>query len=294
MAVKLVLDTDIGDNVDDAFALTLAARLPEAELLGVVTVGSAPTLRAQLARKVLSACGRVTVPVAAGSAQPLVAEPLRHFPDQAAVLETIDRVFVPPADGVDFLRAVIRQNPTELTVVTLGMLTNVALAFRIEPGLTRLVKKVVMMAGATGLPYAETNARRDPEAIHIVVSSPVPFTLVTKDITQHAVMPEEMLERLRTHESPWCQLLWQLTTLWQRSTGAVSPVLNDPLAVAIALFPDLAETERVRVEVELRGDQTKGCTVITADPTGNGEVVKSVDWQRFWALMERALFSTEA
>jgi inosine-uridine nucleoside N-ribohydrolase len=48
------------------------------------------------------------------------------------------------------------------------------------------------------------------------------------------------------------------------------------------------------VEVELRGDQTKGCTVITADPTGNGEVVKSVDWQRFWALMERALFSTEA
>jgi purine nucleosidase/pyrimidine-specific ribonucleoside hydrolase len=111
MAVKLVLDTDIGDNVDDAFALTLTARLPEVELLGVVTVGSAPTLRAQLARKVLSACGRVTVPVAAGSAQPLVAEPLRHFPDQAAVLETIDRVFVPPADGVDFLRAVIRQNP---------------------------------------------------------------------------------------------------------------------------------------------------------------------------------------
>jgi inosine-uridine nucleoside N-ribohydrolase len=69
------------------------------------------------------------------------------------------------------------------------------------------------------------------------------------------------------------------------------PVLNDPLAVAIALFPDLAETERVRVEVELRGEQTKGCTVIAADPTGNGEVVKSVDWQRFWALMEQALFS---
>jgi purine nucleosidase len=64
MAVKIVLNTDIGDNVDDAFALTLAARLPEAALLGVVTVGSAPTLRAQLARKVLSACGRVTVPVA--------------------------------------------------------------------------------------------------------------------------------------------------------------------------------------------------------------------------------------
>ncbi len=202
-------------------------------------------------------------------------------------------MFVPPADGVDFLRTVIRQNPGELIVVTLGMVTNLALAFRIEPGLTRLVKKIVMMVGAMGLPYAETNARHDPEALHIVVTSPAPFVLVPKDVTQHAVMSEEMLERLRTQESPWCQLLWRLTTIWQRNRGAVLPVLNDPLAVAIALFPDLAETKRVRTEVELRGEKTRGCTVITPDPTGNGEVVHRVDWQRFWALTERVLFSRE-
>jgi purine nucleosidase len=224
----------------------------------------------------------------------LVAEPLRHFPDQAAVLETIDRVFVPPADGVDFLRAVIRQNPAELTVVTLGMLTNVALAFRIEPGLTRLVKKVVMMAGAMGLPYAETNARRDPEAIHIVVSSPAPFTLVTKDITQHAVMPEGDVGAIAHPRKPLVSIALAVDDALAAQHGRCVARLKRPPCCRHRSLPRFAETERVRVEVELRGEQTKGCTVITADPTGNGEVVKSVDWQRFWALMEQALFSTEA
>ncbi|GBC98092.1 Pyrimidine-specific ribonucleoside hydrolase RihB [bacterium HR17] len=290
MAFKLLIDTDIGDNVDDAFALVVAARLTDVELVGVTTVGSATTLRAQLAHKVLGVCGAGTVPVAAGCAQPLVAEPQRHFPDQASVLETLDRVFVPPANGVDFLRETVRRYPGEVVIVTLGALTNLALALRIEPGLARLINKVVMMAGADTLARPETNARRDPEALHIVVNSPVPFVMVSKDITQHAAMPSDMLDRLRTHTAPWCTLLWRLTLIWQRSANAVAPVLNDPLAVAVAVLPDMAQRERCRVAVELRGDHTRGCTCITVDPTGNGEIVRAVHWPSFWALVERTLF----
>lgn len=289
--VRLMIDTDVGDNVDDAFALVLAARLPEVELVGVTTVGSAPWVRAQLARMVLGVCGRGDVPVSAGCSCPLV-EPEQHYlPEQASVLDEIDKLFIPPADSVDFLRNAIRQHPGELVIVALGAMTNLALALRVEPALIRSVKSIVMMAGTKTLNYAETNIRRDPEAAHIVFSSPIAFTLVPKDITQHAVMPKAMLERLKTHGSAWCSLLREMTQIWQRSTGAMLPVLNDPLAVAIALRPELAQTERVRVRVELHGEHTRGYTVITPDPTGNGQIVFDVDWQAFWGMVETALFA---
>ncbi len=290
MATKLLIDTDIGDNVDDAFALVLAARLPEVELVGVTTVGSAAWVRAQLARMVLGICGRVGVPVSAGCSCPLVGTEQHYLPEQAAVLDEMDKLFIPPSDSVDFLRNAIRQNPGDLVIVALGAMTNLALALRVEPALIRSVKSVVMMAGSATLNYAETNVRRDPEAAHIVFSSVIPFVMVGKDVTQHAVMSETMLERLSASQLAWCQLLWEMTQIWQRSTGAKFPVLNDPLTVAIAVHPELAQTQRARVQVELRGEHTRGYTVVTPDPTGSGQIVRVVDWQAFWGMMEKALF----
>ncbi|MER3501107.1 MAG: hypothetical protein C4295_06430 [Candidatus Fervidibacterota bacterium] len=290
MAVKLFVDTDIGGNVDDAFALALSARLPEAELVGVTAVGSAVSVRAQLARKVLNLAGKRGVIVAGGCAQGFVEPPSRHFPELAAVLDEVDKLFFPPANGVDFLRECIRRHPGELVVVTLGAMTNLALALRAEPAIGRLVRRLVNMAGTVALHYAETNVRSDPEAAHIVFNSGLPFLLVPKDITQQAVMPQPMLERLRKSNSPLCQLLWAMTEIWLQVTGAKAPLLNDPLAVAIAVRPELAQTERVRVEVELCGAYTRGYTIVKPEPTGPGWVVRSVNWDEFWALVEAALF----
>lgn len=291
MAVKLFVDTDIGSNVDDAFALALAARLPDVELIGVTTVGSMVAVRAQLARKILTTVGKRGVPVSAGCAQGLIEPPSRHFPEQSAVLDEVDKLFFPPANGVDFLRDAIRHHPGELIVVTLGAMTNLALALRVEPALCRLIRKVVMMAGSESSYHAETNVRNDPEAAHIVFNSGIPFVMVPKDITQHAVMPKELMERLRTNDSPLCKLLWEMTRIWMQTTGAQAPVLNDPLAIAIAVKPELAKVERVRVEVELHGAHTRGHTIVTAEATGPGWIVRLVDWDGFWSLLENALFA---
>jgi len=290
MAVKLFVDTDIGSNVDDAFALALAAKLPDVELIGVTTVGSMVAIRAQLARKILTTIGKRGVPVSAGCAQGLIEPPSRYIPEQSSVLDEVDKLFFPPANGVDFLRDAIRRHPGELVVVTLGAMTNLALALRAEPALCRLVRKVVMMAGTESSHYAETNVRNDPEAAFIVFNSGIPFTMVPKDITQHAVMPERLMDRLKGSDSPLCKLLWEMTKIWLQTTGASAPVLNDPLAVAIAVKPELAKVERVRVEVELHGTHTRGHTIVTPEPTGPGWIVRSVDWDGFWSLLESALF----
>ena len=291
MAVKLLIDTDIGSNVDDAFALALAAKLPDVELIGVTTVGSMVAVRAQLARKILTTLGKRGVPISAGCAQGLIEPPSRHIPEQSSVLDEVDKLFFPPANGVDFMRDAIRRHPGELIVVTLGAMTNLALALRTEPALCRLIRKVVMMAGTESSHYAETNVRNDPEAAHIVFNSGIPFVMVPKDITQHAIMPEALMKQLRESEAPLCKLLWEMTRIWLKTTGASSPVLNDPLAVAIAVKPELAKMERVRVEVELHGVHTRGHTIVNPEPTGPGWIVRSVDWDGFWHLLESALFA---
>lgn len=291
MAVKIFVDTDIGSNVDDAFALAIAAKLPDAEIIGVTTVGSMVAVRAQLARKVLISVGKRGIPVSAGCGQGLIEPPSRHFPEQAPVLDEVDKLFFPPANGTDFLRDAIKRHPGELVVVTLGAMTNLALALRAEPALCRLIRRLVVMAGTEALHYAETNIRSDPEAAHIVFNSGIPFVMVPKDITQHAVMPETLVERLSKSGSPLCKLLWEMTKIWLQTTGAKAPVLNDPLAVAVAVYPDIAKLERVRVEVELRGIHTRGYTIVTPEPTGPGWLVRSVDWDKFWQIVETTIFS---
>jgi inosine-uridine nucleoside N-ribohydrolase len=81
-----------------------------------------------------------------------------------------------------------------------------------------------------------------------------------------------------------------MTRIWLQSTGAKAPVLNDPLAIAIAVRPEIATLERVRVEVELQGAHTRGFTIVKPEPTGPGWIVRSVNWDSFWSLVETALF----
>ncbi len=292
MAVKIFVDTDIGDNVDDTFALALVANLPDVEVVGVTTIGSMVAIRAQLARKVLTTIGRWNIPVSAGCGQGLIEPPSRHFPEQASILSEADKIFFPPVNGVEALRDAIKQYPRELVIVTLGAMTNLALALSSEYAIRRLIGRLVIMGGTEALHYAETNIRNDPEAAHIIFNSGIPFVMVPKDITQHAIMPEALMDKLSKSDSVLCKLLWEMTKIWLQTTGATAPVLNDPLAIAIAVYPDIAELERVRVEVELHGVHTRGYTIVTPEPTGPGWIVRSVDWDRFWKIFERAIFSS--
>jgi purine nucleosidase len=138
---KIVLDTDIGDDVDDAFALGLALQSPELKVVGVTTAWGDTALRARMVRRMLLETGHAEIPVAEG----IVTKSKTNF-SQAKWAEGGPEA--PRTDGVEFLLNAIRKNPGELTLVAIGPLTNVGAAIERDPETFRKVKRVVLMGGS--------------------------------------------------------------------------------------------------------------------------------------------------
>ena len=162
----VLLDTDIGNDIDDAVCLAYLLAQPQCELLGITTVTAAPDLRARLASLLCRNAGR-DVPIYPGAADPLVGPPVQEPPPQAVVLERWEHdTSFPREPAVDFLRRTIRAHPGEVTLLTIGPLTNVALLFAADPAIPALLKSLVSMGGsyASGSDEAEWNMHCDPHA----------------------------------------------------------------------------------------------------------------------------------
>ena len=146
----LLLDTDIGNDIDDAVCLAYLLAQPRCELLGITTVTAAPDLRARLASVLCRNAGR-DVPIYPGAADPLVGPPVQEPPPQAVVLDRWEHdTSFPTEPAVDFLRRAIRAHPGEVTLLTIGPLTNVALLFAADPAIPSLLDSVVSMGGSYG------------------------------------------------------------------------------------------------------------------------------------------------
>ena len=254
----VILDTDIGDDIDDAFALALVLRSPELRLLGITTEFGDTELRARLLDRYLAAVGRSDIPVAAG-----VRTPAAHHLTQAAyALREPDRKH---ADAVGFLLERIRAHPGQITLIAIGPLFNVQAAIERDPATFRKLKRVVMMGGSiyrgyddkkTGdthrPPSAEWNIRCDPAGARALLNSGVPVYMLPLDSTQiHLQMPEQ--EEIYSHGSP---LTDQLTLLYHEWSGPKRwriPTLYDPVAVTYTLRPDLCPATPLRLEVDGKG-----------------------------------------
>lgn len=289
----VVIDTDIGDDVDDALALGYAARAVrsgEAELLGATTVYGDTETRALLAVRVLEAFGLPDVPVVIGEGKPLEAESVPEVPlNQRPVLEGWSPKRPPYRGAADFIVETVRSRPGEVTLVPIGALTNLALALRKDPEIARLVRGIVAMAGVFLEPRVEWNVKCDPEAFEQVVRSGAPVTLVGLDVTEKCKLSAEEVEGMRGAGAGG-QLLVRMVELWgahlrrspasRASRELATPVLHDPLALGIALGGGFCRTERGSVKVELSGD-SRGGTSFTPDPAGPVEVCTEVDAGRF-------------
>ncbi len=137
----VILDTDIGDDIDDAFALALVLQSPELKLLGVTTAFGDTALRARLVDRYLTAVGRGDVPIAAG-----VTTPAKNVFTQRVYAERGPQMQF--ADGVDFLLGQIRAHPGEITLIAIGPLTNVQAAIARDPETFKQLKRVVLMGGS--------------------------------------------------------------------------------------------------------------------------------------------------
>jgi purine nucleosidase len=256
----VILDTDIGDDIDDAFALAVVLRSPELRLLGITTEYGDTELRARLLDRYLAAVGQADIPVAAG-----VATAHSNVFTQAAYARQAPNSKQMHSDAVKFLLGQIRAHPGQITLIAIGPLFNVQAAIERDPATFRKLKRVVMMGGSIDRGYdgrmgerrpadAEWNINRDPAGARALLASGVPVFMMPLDSTQIHLETKER----ETIFSRGSRLTDQLTLLYHQwmagSDGhPVAPTLFDPVAVAYAVRPDLCPATPMRVEVDEKG-----------------------------------------
>ncbi len=254
----VILDTDIGDDIDDAFALALVLRSPELHLLGVETAFADTELRARLVDRYLAAVGRNDVPVLAGVPGPQTS----HFSQAAYARQSPERKH---GDAVQFLLDQIRAHPGEITLIAIGPLTNVKAAIAKDPSTFRKLKRVVIMGGSvyrgyddhkTGNtqtpPSPEWNIVCDPAAARALFAAGVPLFVMPLDSTQIR-LESPALGALLAHGSPLTDQLTLLSTSGPAPTSGDLPTLFDPVAVTYTLRPDLCPATPLRLEVDDKG-----------------------------------------
>jgi len=268
---KVIIDTDPG--VDDAQAILLALRSPALEVLGITTVaGNMPLeVTTRNALVVVEHSGK-TIPVYAGASRPLI-EPLETAA-HAHGQDGLGDIGFPEPTGtaqrehaVDFIIRTVTQSTDPIHLITVGPLTNVALALTQERRLEEQVASLTMMVGSWArgnlTQVAEYNAGVDPEATDIVFRSPIPKTMVALDpIRSSATIAAQDVDRLEATATPWCTMVARLLRLSLRRWPRSEISLCDPAAVAVAIDPAIAETELLPVAIETAGRHTRGMTVV--------------------------------
>ena len=271
---RVIIDTDPG--VDDALALLLAMRSPELQIEAITPVaGNVPLdLTLPNALRMVEIAGRADIPVAAGAKSPLlrrlVTATYAHgenglggavFPEPKSKPSAI------PA--AELIPQIIRKYPGEVTLITLGPLTNIAAALSADPGLAVMVRGLTMMGGSLSggniTPAAEFNIYVDPEAARIVFQSGIPITMVGLDVTRRTSLTEDHVRRLEAGQNPVSQAAAKIARNaidHTRQQGfLVGPNMHDSLAVASFLDPSLLKWKAYYVDVETTGELTAGETV---------------------------------
>ena len=252
---KIIIDTDLGDDVDDAFALALALRSPELEILGVTTNFGDTETRAKIADRLLAEAGRPDIPVAAGSPT-ATKNPMsqRRYAESRPAAKASH----PPA--VDFLLEQIRRYPGQITLIAIGPLMNVGAAIDRDPATFRKLKRVVLMGGSVKRGYGDMGytAPRPPEpewnilndipSAQRLFAAGVPLAMMPLDSTQ-LKLDEVKRAFLFSQGTPITDALTVLYHLW----GQETPTLFDPMTIAYAVNPALCPVQPMHIRVDEKG-----------------------------------------
>lgn len=254
---KVILDTDIGDDIDDAFALGLVLSNPRMQLLGVTTAWGNTALRARLASRLLCDVGRGDVPVYAGPRT----ETSNAFTQAQWASRFPDRSW---PDAVPFILDQIRKYPGEVTLISIAPLTNVGKVIDADPAAFKKLKKVVIMGGSVYRGYGdlgyrpnhgpevEYNIKMDVAAAQKLFRSGVPLYVMPLDSTQ-LKLDETLRTVIFSHGSPLTDDLTLLYEQWTAGTQNPTPTLFDAMAVAEDIRPDLCPTTAMHIVVDDQG-----------------------------------------
>ena len=271
---RVIIDTDPG--TDDAMAILLALNSPElkVEALTVVPGNVIAKQGLENALKIVSLANRCDVAIAAGAqhplAQKLITAEFWHGKNGLADFELppskchADSRFAP-----DLIIEMIHKYPHEITLIPVGPLTNIALALSKDPSIAPLVKEVVIMGGSISggnvNAVAEANIYNDPEAASIVFNANWPsLTMVGSDVSEHTLFTRVHLHELEQTHGPQNDFVVGLAKFLLdlgdkfRFPGTA---MYDPLAVGAAIDPSVVTTQPMHVDIETRGEFTRGETV---------------------------------
>ena len=271
---RVVIDTDPG--VDDALALLLAMRSPELKIEAITPVAGNVPLELSLpnALRMVEIAGRTDIPVAVGAKAPLlrrlVTAAYAHGENGLGGAVFPEPKIKPVAEpAAKFISQIVRKYPGEVTLITIGPLTNIATALNMDSELARMVKSLVMMGGSLSggniTPAAEFNVYVDPEAARIVFQSGIPITMVGLDVTRKTSLTDEHVRILEAGQNPVSQAAAKIARNainHNREQGfLVGPNMHDSLAVAGFLEPSLLKFQDYYVDVETTGELTAGETL---------------------------------
>ncbi|MFW5799057.1 MAG: nucleoside hydrolase [Planctomycetota bacterium] len=284
MTTRIILDTDIGNDIDDAVCLAYLLMQPECDLVGITTVTGQPTRRAEMASAICRTVDRDDIPILAGASVPMVIESRQSTAPQADRLGDWPRdTDYTPGQAVAWMQRTIRDNPGDIVLLTIGPLTNVGALFAADPEIPSLLKGLVMMLGVVecGLPrpsYIEWNARCDPHAAAVVYRHRCAVhRSVGLDVTRRVRMGrDEVLDRFT---APVLAPVRDFSEVWFETRDIIT--FHDPLAAA-TVFDDVCTFARGTVDIELASPPLLGMTRFNADPAGPHEMAETVDAERFF------------
>jgi purine nucleosidase len=256
-AAKIIIDTDVGDDIDDAFALDLALTSPELNILGISAAWGDTDLRARMLDRMMCETGHTSIPVQTGPPT----KSKTTFSQAPWASKGIRRSH---GDAVSFLLEQINRYPGEVTLLAIGPLTNIGAAINRDPITFRKLKRVVMMGGsiyrgygdsesaAPHGPDAEYNVASDPTSAQKLFRSGVPIFLMPLDSTQ-LKFDDDKRASLASVSTPMTDTLFIMIAEWSRTTPKMAPTLFDPVAAAYAVDPTSCPTTPLHIEVDEKG-----------------------------------------
>ena len=297
---NIIIDTDIGSDIDDAFALAYAVNNRNFNVLGVTTVYRNAAARAKLARVYLRSLGRSDIPVYAGLDNPLIQEPEKIEPPHVVQKYNESGKYIPPqylqemdsepvesGNAVDYIIETVLAQPGEIVIAAIGALTNLAVAIRKEPKIILCIKEIVLMGGYFSQGVAEWNILCDPEAAHIVFSSGIKIKMVGLDVTLKCKLTSDELNRIRSKHDHAGSLLSTFLQRWFDYYTFDFPVMHDPLAIC-SIDTACVTFQQEKVTIGLCGDK-RGHT----EPDIHGTpvlVAKNVDTDLFFINFYEQVF----
>ena len=298
---KVILDTDIGDDIDDSFALLLLLESHKFNCLGVTTVFRNSLKRAKMAKQLIRSLG-YDIKVYRGIDDPLkqnidhliskeIKEKEKYDEDGKYIFPQYDKSMenekVEDENAVDFIIRMMHLYPHEVTLIPIGPLTNIASAIKKDPTIVPLIKEIRLMGAGLNLNFVEWNIFCDPDAAKIVFSSNInKIVAVTINVTSLTSLTEEEVNSLKNNNSKAIKLVYEAMMKWFKHYEFSSPVMHDPLTVASLIDESIINTQLCHLDVDLSKD---GYTFINDNCPNNVYVSTSLNKEKFFKLFKETL-----